>query len=187
MNTALMMKNIWLLTLAFLSACNTSQKTVSEPPVIMDVPTDPTNYAQTITEEELKEHLYIYASDEFEGRETGEPGQKKAVEYLKNAYTEMEVQAANEAGNYFQDVPLEMAKLPTGTMTVGDQVYQIGEDFLGFSAVNGNYDELVYVGYGINDDSYSDYDGVDVKDKLILIKSGEPKNEDGTYKVSGTY
>ena len=27
--------------------------------------------AQTITQEELKEHLFIYASDDFEGRETG--------------------------------------------------------------------------------------------------------------------
>ena len=28
-------------------------------------------YGSSITENELKEHLYIYASDEFEGRETG--------------------------------------------------------------------------------------------------------------------
>ena len=39
-------------------------------------------FAKTITEKELSEHLYIYASDEFEGRDTGEPGQKKAVEYM---------------------------------------------------------------------------------------------------------
>ena len=29
-------------------------------------------YASSITADELKEKLYIYASDEFEGRETGE-------------------------------------------------------------------------------------------------------------------
>ena len=28
-------------------------------------------YAKTITADDLKEHLYIYASDEFEGRNTG--------------------------------------------------------------------------------------------------------------------
>ena len=33
-------------------------------------------YAATITSKELSEHLYTYASDEFEGRETGEAGQK---------------------------------------------------------------------------------------------------------------
>jgi len=37
-------------------------------------------YGSTITQEELKEHLYVYASDEFEGRDTGSTGQKKAGE-----------------------------------------------------------------------------------------------------------
>ena len=44
------------------------------------------NYGSSITQDELKEHLYIYASDEFEGRDTGDPGQKKAVNYIKEHY-----------------------------------------------------------------------------------------------------
>ena len=43
-------------------------------------------FAKLITAETLKEHLYIYASDEFEGRETGSEGQKKAVNYLRGFY-----------------------------------------------------------------------------------------------------
>ena len=46
----------------------------------------PLRYAASITVEELKDHLFVYASDEYEGRNTGEPGQKKAVAYLKNFY-----------------------------------------------------------------------------------------------------
>ena len=181
-----MTKYIYLLSLAVLSACNTSQKTVTEPSSTTDVEVDPSIYAQTITEEELKEHLFIYASDEFEGRETGKPGQKLASEYLKNAYVDMEVKAAQKDGNYFQDVPLEMAKLPTGSMIINGQEYVIGEGFLSFSEAEGEYNELLYLGYGIHTDTYSDYNGIDVNNKVILIKSGEPKNEDGTYAVSGT-
>jgi hypothetical protein len=33
-------------------------------------------YANTITSEDLKKHLSIIASDEYEGRETAMPGQK---------------------------------------------------------------------------------------------------------------
>ena len=33
-------------------------------------------YINTITAEELKKHLYVVASDEMEGRETGSIGQK---------------------------------------------------------------------------------------------------------------
>ncbi len=180
------MKYFLLIALGINLSCNTSQKTVNESPTSTDVPADPTVYAQTITEEELKEHLYIYASDEFEGRETGEPGQKKAVEYLKKAYEEMEVAAAREDGNYLQPVPLEMAKIPTGGITVGDQSYDIGDGIVCFSAINGQFNELVYAGYGIEDDTYSSYANIDVENKVILIKAGEPKLDDGTYAVSGT-
>ena len=180
------MKYFWLVTIGILSACNTSQKTVAETTNVTDIPANPSVYAQTITEEELKEHLYIYASDDFEGRETGEPGQKKAVEYLKNAYKEMEIQAANEDGNYFQDVPLEMAKLPTGSVRIGDKIYEIGEGVLCFSASEERFDELIYAGYGIEEDNYSNYDGIDVDGKVILIKSGEPKSADGRYVINRT-
>ena len=180
------MKYFCLLSLAFLSACNTSQKTVAEPLSTTDRSADPRVYAQSITEEELKEHLYVYASDEFEGRETGKPGQKMAVEYLKNAYVAMEVGAAKEDGDYLQDVPLEMAKLPSGTLTIGEMKYEIGQGLLAFSEAIGDYDELVYAGYGIDSGTYSDYRQFDVQNKVILIKSGEPKREDGTYAVSGT-
>jgi hypothetical protein len=64
-------------------------------------------YAATITSKELSDHLYIYASDEFEGRETGEPGQKKAVEYIKNFYVAQEISSALGGDNYFQEVPAE--------------------------------------------------------------------------------
>ena len=35
-----------------------------------------TEYANSITADELKDLLYVYASDYFEGRETGARGQK---------------------------------------------------------------------------------------------------------------
>lgn len=62
-------------------------------------------YAATITQEDLKKHLYIYASDTFEGRDTGEPGQKKAVAYLRDFYINKKISSPLEGTNYFQKVP----------------------------------------------------------------------------------
>ncbi|WP_166961173.1 M28 family metallopeptidase [Yeosuana marina] len=62
-------------------------------------------YAKTIKASELKEALYTYASDEFEGRKTGEPGQKKAVDYLRNQYVSMGIPSPISEGDYFQDIP----------------------------------------------------------------------------------
>ena len=67
-------------------------------------------FAKTITAADLKEHLYIYASDEFEGRNTGEQGQKKAVEYLRNFYIENNIEAGDPDKDYFQKMKLNITR-----------------------------------------------------------------------------
>lgn len=66
---------------------------------------DRLQYASTITSEELKEALYTYASDEFEGRRTGEPGQKKAIEFIKNDYVNNDILSPLGGDDYFQEIP----------------------------------------------------------------------------------
>lgn len=66
---------------------------------------NPMEYAETITAEELKEHLYIFAGDEFMGRETGELGQKLAAEYLKENYKELDIPSPLGGDDYYQEVP----------------------------------------------------------------------------------
>lgn len=152
-------------------------------------PVNPTDYASTITSGELKDMLYTYASDEFEGRETGQPGQKMAVDYLRQHYIDMGIPAAQSNGDYFQTVPLEIMEAPKASITINDKAFKTVDDFV--SVTNGKNgdlkaNEIIFVGYGIADDKFNSYDNVNVKGKVVLIKSGEPKNADGTYVISGT-
>jgi Zn-dependent M28 family amino/carboxypeptidase len=62
-------------------------------------------YINSITAEELKKHLYVVASDEMEGRETGSKGQKKAGEYLINNYKDNNIPFPKGAQNYYQNIP----------------------------------------------------------------------------------
>ncbi|MBT8239256.1 MAG: M28 family peptidase [Croceitalea sp.] len=182
------MKKILLVTLGLALSCNSVQNTVSSENSNSQVKeVDPAaTYANTITEEELKEHLFIYASDEFEGRETGKPGQKKAVEYLVNQYKAMSINAAKSNGDYLQKVPLELSKVPEGNITVDGTTYAVGEDVLTFSTATGEFEELIYAGYGIEEGPYSDFKNIDVAGKIILIKAGEPVKADGTFVISGS-
>lgn len=180
------MKYLFLLIFCTAISCNSSQKTVVESSESKSKSDLAKVYASTITEDELKAHLYIYASDEFEGRETGQPGQKKAVEYLQKQYKSLGIKAAKTNGDYLQKVPLEMSKVPKGEITINDTSFLVGEDILTFSSAIATYNEVIYVGYGIEDEKYSDFKNVDVNEKLILMKSGEPVNADGTYVISGT-
>lgn len=61
-------------------------------------------YAETITTDELKELLYRFASEEFEGRMTGEPGHKLAAEFIKSYYVGLGIPSPLGGTNYFQGI-----------------------------------------------------------------------------------
>jgi hypothetical protein len=152
-------------------------------------PANVTEFASTITSAELKEMLYTYASDEFEGRETGQPGQKKAIEYIKNHYVNLGIPSPISKGDYFQEVPLQIVKTPKTSLTVNGTSFNYFDDYISLTAAPTgkiNTNEIVYLGYGIDHENYSDYNNIDVKGKIVVIKGGEPKNKDGIYIVSGT-
>jgi Zn-dependent M28 family amino/carboxypeptidase len=87
---------IGLATLTF--SCNTAQNAVGKKMTRTD-------YANTITAAELKEHLFIFAGDAMQGRMTGTEGQKLAAEYLKNYYQEIGVPAPSGQPDYYQEIP----------------------------------------------------------------------------------
>lgn len=74
----------------------------------------PTKYINTITAADLKEHLFIVASDEMQGRETGSEGQKKAGNYLIQQYQNNQIPFPTGLTNYYQKVPAEFLKTRSG-------------------------------------------------------------------------
>lgn len=182
-----MKKSLFILGLsAMIWSCGPSASKAPET-VKVSIPLDPSIYAETITEAELREELTMYASDEFEGRETGEPGEKKAHEFLKNHYVSMGIPSPIAKDDYFQSVPLSVNKTPKVELTINTKKYNYFDDFVALTSGKSevlDVDHIVYVGYGIDTDNYSDY-SMDVEGKVVLIKAGEPKNSDGTYIVTG--
>ncbi|EDP70522.1 hypothetical protein FBALC1_07183 [Flavobacteriales bacterium ALC-1] len=170
-------------------SCGTSSKTNASSNTSKAKMADPTEYASTITSEELKTMLYKYASDEFEGRETGEKGQKMAVEYLKNQYKAMGIPTPLGGDDYFQEVPLEKQQAAKAQLSVNGKSFESFEHHIVLANTESlelSVNDIVYVGCGIDADNYSDYKDVDVKGKFILVKAGEPKDVDGNYVTSGT-
>ncbi len=93
------MKILFIAIFSALSfSCNSAQKTIN--PKEKNV-----EYANSITAQDLKKHLYIYASDEMEGRMTGTKGQKKAAEYIRDFYKKEGIAAAPGTTDYFQEIP----------------------------------------------------------------------------------
>lgn len=146
-------------------------------------------YASSITKDDLKKHLTIIAGDEMEGRETGTPGQKKAAAYIQEQFRALGLKPIDAAGDYQQYFPLYQDTLVKSLVNINGNIGKFGADYLYTISQNENKDltgkNLVFVGYGIDDPKYSDYDKTNVKGKIVVFFSGEPKQDD-KYTISGT-
>jgi hypothetical protein len=156
-------------------------------------------YAETITAEDLKKHLSIIASDEYEGRETGKKGQHMTAEYLAQQFASFGIppyktivsiqnQGTNPLSDYYQDVPLVQLK-PGGSLTTGAQTWAFGTDFYYTSRVDDQklqFGAIMFAGYGIQDSTYRDYDNLDVKGRAVMVFADEPTNKRGNSLITGT-
>jgi Zn-dependent M28 family amino/carboxypeptidase len=147
-----------------------------------------TEYAATINASELRDHLMIIASDEFEGRETGMPGQKKAAEYIANYFERLQIAPYNGM-TYFQEYPLKREMFTSTTCKVGSEEFKFIKDFYFFgSGVSRdlNISEITIAGYGIGSEDWNDYTNLDVSNKFVLILSGAPTDKKGNFLVEST-
>ncbi len=101
------MKNfIYIVCSLTIAACSSNQNITSgKKDSVRDMKNHVAVYAETITAKDLGTHLFMYASDEFEGRNTGEPGQKKAVNYLRDFYMSQGIASPLGGSDYFQEIP----------------------------------------------------------------------------------
>lgn len=92
-----------------LGGCYSAKDTTTDKPDVkktISATGNPEKYAATITAKELKEHLYIFASDSMEGRFTGSEGQKKAANYIIDFYKKQGITGpTKETNTYLQSIP----------------------------------------------------------------------------------
>ncbi|MDC1451965.1 M28 family peptidase [Vicingaceae bacterium] len=134
-------------------------------------------YSKTITAGELKEHLYIIASDKFEGRETGKKGQKMAMDYLIQNFKSYGIKPL-ENQEFTQTFNLVEQTTKNVTLAIGNKKYTVLKDFSISPSIIVKQElenEIVFVGYGIEEEGYNNYTGLNVKGKAVFIMEGVPK------------
>lgn len=80
------------------------------------------NAYNSITVEDLKRDLYIIASDDMQGRDTGSLGQKKAGEYMIQQYKNYGISFPKALGSYYQKVPSEFMKTRNGQLPESENI-----------------------------------------------------------------
>lgn len=166
---------------------------VTKPDSLATYITDTTDlsvkYANTITAEGLRAHLSVLASDEYEGRETGEPGNDRASKYIANQLNKMQAVDLVVNKSPYQEVAFTFSSWTETEIFVNDERYRHLWEFLNFPNKNENKpatiaEEVYFVGYGIDDPAYSDYGKKDLSGKVIMINKGEPLNRDSVSYIT---
>jgi Zn-dependent M28 family amino/carboxypeptidase len=126
------------------------------------------------------------ASDEFEGRAPGSPGEEKTIEYIKAQYERIGLQPGGGDGTFFQTVPMTETTADPSTvlkLDVGGKARELkfGDDMVlgtrtGKPEINVKGSELVFVGYGVDapEQKWNDYAGVDVRGKTVVMLVNDP-------------
>jgi len=188
------MKNSYLIVLAFLLAApvndalaqlgSSELEKVSPAPIELEADAGLLKqYQQSITPEELREHLFIFASDQYEGRETGELGQKLAAEYIARHFFEygLEGPVDDNYNPYFQPVALSTVRVGNVRLVSPDYEAEVSSDFAPMGRFNIDLEDagLVFGGYGIESEEYNDLEGLDLEGKGVVLIDGQPLDKDG--------
>lgn len=139
----------------------------------------------------IESHIATLASDKFMGRQPGTEGGNITVNYIKEQFEKMGVSPAN-GNSYFQSFNIsEIKPVPPNVFTVktssGIRDFEVRKDFIAkTSHFNGPVEvidkEIVFVGFGISAPEYDwdDYEGIDVKDKIVMAVFSDPGFYDST-------
>jgi len=152
-----------------------------------------------VVEQNLRTNVAYLSSDQLEGRRTGEQGATTAAGYIANLFAQYKLKAGvsnvvngKTSKNFLQKFPY----------TTGVEIAETGNEFkLNLKNVNAsqikveennpvkpllfspnseaNNAPIIFAGYGIEsaESNFNDYDGLDVRGKVVLAFDGNPEND----------
>jgi hypothetical protein len=155
--------------------------------------------SSSITEAELRDHMFFLASDALGGRDTGSPGYAIAADYAATQFHGAGVLPGgvgiDGAPTFFQPVDLSRFSLGSETRLAlrhggMESVLDVGGDYFIQTNAWGSKEEvsgpLVFAGYGMQaiDQGWNDLEGLDLAGSIPIVLFGQP-GEDLTSAFAG--
>lgn len=137
--------------------------------------------AQEPSRARMREDLFTLASPEFEGRATGEKGQRRAADLVARRFKEAGLQPVKASGfggatPYHWPYALERRRLEEAatTLKVGGRALKLGSEAFATRTTPGD-GEAVLVGYGVKapGSGWDDYGEADLRGKWAVAFDGE--------------
>ena len=140
----------------------------------------------------ISAHVKFLSSDALGGRGPATPGETLTTEYIATQFALAGLKPGGDDGSYFQKVPLVgVQSLPETDLFWEGKGEKLRMDWLeSYVAVNHRQRadqtidaEAIYVGHGIvaPEFDWDDYKGVDVRGKVVVLFTNEPRSDDPAF------
>jgi hypothetical protein len=141
------------------------------------------NQVDTVT---IRNHIAYLADDKLKGRMPGTEGYQMAVDYVVDQFKKIGIQPGGDPGEYTQKLILRKSVVDNSSAkaVLKDRNGNVdsllfAKDFMPYphpmSPNASGEGPLVFVGYGVDIPGlYSDYEGIDVKGKVVVLITGVP-------------
>ncbi len=142
-----------------------------------------------IDPEAMSQTVKTLASDDFQGRAPGTPGETKTVDYLIERFKAMGLSPAGEKGGWTQAVPLlhsQFASAPSVSIAGAGDKLELQQGAQVYVSTLQPADKveivnapLVFVGYGVKaaERGWDDFKGADLKGKVAVFLVNDPDFE----------
>ncbi len=169
-----------------LAACETTVPTTPPAPTETSPAAAP---APLVSMERMSEITRVLASDEFQGRSMGTPGEEKTVAYLIEQFRAAGLEPGGENGEWTQTVPMIRTRLQspmdlsirqagrTTAWRFPEDVYLSTVRAVDRARIEDA--PMVFVGYGVTapERGWDDFKGVDLKGKVAVFLVNDPDFE----------
>ena len=105
----------------------------------------------------------------------------------RNHYKNLKIPSVKK-NTYFQPVPLQFESKPEISLNISEKDFKYYDDYISYkNGPDKNYkdEDIIYAGYGIEDSKYNDYKDLNVKDKIVIVIGGEPKDHNEEFFING--
>ena len=132
--------------------------------------------------ETIKEVTNALAADDMQGRGTMQPGGDKAAGYISDRFAKLGLKALGNKNSYLQPIKFKDQDFsPETTFKLEDETLKMTTDYAVSPPYSGDENasgELVFIAYGMmtSSPSRNDLAGIDIKNKIVVMLDGPPKN-----------
>jgi hypothetical protein len=146
----------------------------------------------SISSHVLLSHVTELASEKYQGRLTGTAGFNRAAQWTADLFKQWKIKPLGDNGTYFQEFPNPYTlvlgsgevtlRIPAGRSDTIRKSYKYEEDYFPGSTSDAasTTANVLYVGYGITapELNYDDYNGMNVKGKIVMFEPEVPVGPD---------